>query len=261
MSIWLRRIALVLSFRRSIQGKIFIVFSLVILSALVLVGLVIYYNLTNNIKRNAIHYVTDSIRRADENVNVVVQDASRLLALVVTNEDSVINVLQSGNPEVSLAGFRDQKKIDNFLSYLIAYKSSINRISVVSVQGGKIFYEGFPYVDRTTLNNELVSQIVKAPAEKMFISQNYNGREETVTIGRKIVHNRKTIGVVMIDLNYGILSNNYNIRPSEDSGIYVMNDSGEFIYRSSPDPGVKSLPLLRESAGASGVREAKLGGK
>ncbi|GGD78564.1 cache domain-containing sensor histidine kinase [Paenibacillus nasutitermitis] len=261
MPIWLRRVALLLSFRRSIQGKIFIVFSLVILSALVLVSLVIYYNLTNNIKRNAIQYVTDSVRRADENVNVLVQDASKLMALVVTNQESVINVLQSGSSEVSLEGFRDQRKIESFLSYLIAYKSQINRISVVSVPADRIFYEGFPYVDRTLLNHELVSQIVAAPAEKIFIRQNFNGREETVTIGRKIVHNRQTIGVVMIDLNYGILSNNYNIQPSEDSRIYVMSDSGELIYGSSSKANGEEAALLKEQTRGSGVREAKLGGR
>jgi two-component system sensor histidine kinase YesM len=259
---WLKRIAVLLSFRRSIQGRIFAAFSLVILAALALVGLVVYYHMTNTIQRNATDYVADSFRRADENTGIVIQDASRLMALVVTNQEIVIPVLLSGNSEVSLEGFLDQKRMDSFLSYLIAYKSNIKRITVASAIDGRVFYEGHPYQDRLSLDWGLMEEIWLAPAEKIFIKHTRIGREDAVTLGRKIVHNRQTIGVVMIDLNYDLLRNNYNIRPSEDSSIYVLDENGEVVFRQSADDNEAEMngKLLREAMAVDGVREMGHGG-
>ncbi|WP_168120174.1 sensor histidine kinase [Paenibacillus sp. HB172176] len=257
----LRRAAMPLSFRKSIQGRIFVVFSLVILAALLLVSLVVYLHMTSIIKRNAIDYVTDSFHRADENVNVAIQDASKLMALVVTNQDIVPPVLMSGNSEVSLEGFRDMKKIDSFLSYLIAYKSNINRISVVSAVDNRVFYDGAPYMDRLNLDQELIDQIMNEPDGKLIIKHTNNDSQDAVTLGRKIMHNRQTIGVAMIDLNYELLSNNYNIRPSEDSGVWVVNESGEVIFNLSGQQEQLSDELLQQSAAQTGVREIKIAGK
>lgn len=260
LAIW-RRIGSLFSYRRSIQGRIFVVFSLVILAALVLVGLVVYYHMTSTIKRNAIDYVTDSIRRADENMNVAIQDANRLMAIAVTNTDVVIPVLQSGHSEVSIEGFQDQKKINNFLSYLIAYKSNIKRIAVVSAIDDRIFYEGLPYMDRLNLDQELVEQIRNEQDGKLFIRRTTSGSQQAVTLGRKIIHNRMTVGVVMIDLNYELLSNNYNIRPSDDSELWVVGEDGDVVFNLSGQREILSGELLRDSAARAGVREITISGK
>lgn len=268
----LRSIAFLLSYKKSIQGKVFVAFSLVLLTALTLVGFVIYYTLTNNIKTNAIDYVTDSIRRADDNLGLTLQDAGHLLSLVVTNQENVIHVLRSEHYEVSLEWFMEQKQLDSFLSYLIAYKSHINRISVVGTNG-KIFFEGAPYLDRQNVNRELVGQILDSPDNKMFIKQNHNGREKTVTLGRTIKYDREAIGVVMIDLNFGVIRSNYDIRPSEDSHIYVLDADGEYVYHSNADPDTASdseavrepgdewSALLKELSNTNQVQEVRLDGQ
>ncbi|MDF2959424.1 MAG: sensor histidine kinase [Paenibacillus sp.] len=264
---WIRKLVLVTSFKKSIQGKVFAAFSLLILSALLLVGFVIYYNLTNNIKKNATNYVTDSIRRADENVNVVLKDANHLLALVVTNQENVIDILRSDNYEISMEWFMEQKQINSFLSYLIAYKSHINRISVVGTNG-KIFSVGAPYMDRTNLNESLIQQIIQDPGQKAFIKRNNNGREETVTIARTIKYNRVPVGVVMIDLNDKIIQSNYDIRPSNDSYVYVLDSHGEYLYQSASKTGenagnlldIEGEALLKRLLNTNQVQEEAIGG-
>lgn len=263
---WNRKFVLFASFKKSIQAKIFAAFSLLVLGALILVGLVIYINLTNSIKKNATIYVTDSIRRADENVNGVLKDASHLLALVVTNQENVIDILRSDNYEISLEWFKEKKQINSFLSYLTAYKSQINRISVVGTNG-KIFAVGVPYMDRTNLNEALIRQIIEAPEQKTFIKRNNIGREETITIARAIRYNREPIGVVMIDLNYQIIQSNYDIRPSNDSYFYVLDSTGEFVY-SSADKSMeaageaqKLTAHLQKYINTSQVQEETIGGE
>ncbi|MCS7463865.1 sensor histidine kinase [Paenibacillus doosanensis] len=264
---WNRKFNLLALFRKSIQAKVFAAFGLLMLVALLLVGLVIYIHLTDNIKKNATVYVTDSIRRADENVNAVLKDANHLLALVVTNQENVIDVLRSDNYEISLEWFKEQKQINSFLSYLTAYKSQISRIAVVGTNG-KIFSVGVPYLDRTTLNEELVQQIIQAPEQKTFIKQYHNGREETLTIARTIRYNREPIGVVMIDLDYQIIQSNYDIRPSDDSFVYILGDNGDIVYSSAAaksmepaDSPTDMAAQLNKFVGTSQVREEAIGGE
>lgn len=157
--------------------------------------------------------------------------------------------------------FLDQKKMGSFLSYLIGYKSNINRISVVSAVDGRIFYEGLPYMDRLSLDQELVSEILQAADDELIIRHTYNGSEDAVTLGRKIKYNRQTIGVVMIDLNYALLGNNYNIRPSDDSEVVVIGEDGEVVYRLSGGREAMDEALLRRAAERVGTREAMIDGQ
>jgi two-component system sensor histidine kinase YesM len=264
---WLRRAALSLSFRKSIQGKVFVVLCMMTLSALFFLGYVIYYNLSDNIRTNAITYVMDSIRRADDNFRVTLVDATNIMAQVTTDQEHVISVLQSEHQEISYDWFQEYRQIDNFMSYMIAYKSHINRISIVGTNG-IIYSHGAPYLDRMNLNETLVQQIYEAADEGLFIKQHYNGREQTITLGRKINFNRDTIGVVMVDLNYSIFGTNYDIRPSADSFVFVLDASGERIFDATPDNKSTDLDLqadlqslLKLAVNKNDVQKVRLLGK
>jgi two-component system sensor histidine kinase YesM len=256
-----------LSFRKSIQGKVFVVLCMMTLSALFFLGYVIYYNLSDNIRTNAITYVMDSIRRADDNFRVTLVDATNIMAQVTTDQEHVISVLQSEHQEISYDWFQEYRQIDNFMSYMIAYKSHINRISIVGTNG-IIYSHGAPYLDRMNLNETLVQQIYEAADEGLFIKQHYNGREQTITLGRKINFNRDTIGVVMVDLNYSIFGTNYDIRPSADSFVFVLDASGERIFDATPDNKSNDLDLqadlqslLKLAVNKNDVQKVRLLGK
>ena len=134
------------------------------------IGTIIYFNLTNSIKNNAITYVTESIRHADESLGAILEDVDHIGSIVVTNQSNVIDILRSDHYEVSYDWFLEQKQIVGFLSSLIAYKSSISRISIVGVNG-KIFSEGSPYMDKTNLNHPLIERILSASGKKVYIRQ------------------------------------------------------------------------------------------
>lgn len=247
------------SIHNSIQAKIFVTFSIVILFALTTIGTIIYFNLTDSIKNNAITYVTDSIRHADESLGAILEDVDHIGSTIVTNESNVIDILRSDNYEVSYDWFLEQKQIVEFLTSLSAYKSSIARISVVGLNG-KIFFKGDPYLDQTNLNHPLLDQILSASGKKVYIKQSAaeTGRDETITFGRAITYRKQSIGAVMIDIDYDVIVKAYDIRPSEDSFIYVVDPNGEVVYYSNP--GLPQDRIIKQLIGTNQVEEMHIDG-
>mgnify|MGYP001248377402 CR=1 FL=1 len=247
------------SLRNSLQVKIFAAFSLVILFALASIGTIIYLNLTATIKENAVTYVTDSIRHADDSLGAILQDVEHIGSVVVTNQEQVIDILRSEHYEVSYDWFLEQKRIESFLKSLIAYNSAISRIAVVGLNG-KIFYEGLPYMDKTSLNRPVVDAVIAASGKKVYIKQSAEetGRDELVTFGRAIHYSNEPIGVVMIDIQYEVIENAYDIRPSEDSRIYVLDAEGMTVYASDSD--IPQKEIMDGFIGTNLVKEMDIEG-
>lgn len=192
--------------RKSIQAKIFLAFSAVILLSLIMTETLVYWNFTDTLKENTKRYVLDSLRHADESFNVFFDDADHISSVIVTNKANVIDALLSPNVEVSYDWFLENKQTEEFLQSLIAYKSYMKRISVVGLNG-KISYVGAPYLDRTKLNHPLIDEIVQAGGRKVLVKQSAieTGQAETVTLGRAIRYNSQVIGVAMIDIDFSVI--------------------------------------------------------
>lgn len=73
----------------SMQGKIFIAIVLLTLLSIVSVTSIVYVNMRDTIKKNAITSVSDSIRHADESLNVMLKEIDRLNTVVATNKNTV----------------------------------------------------------------------------------------------------------------------------------------------------------------------------
>jgi two-component system, sensor histidine kinase YesM len=221
-----------LTVRKSIQGKIFLAFGLVTFVSIVAVTTILYFGMRDNVKQNAISSLMDSIRQADETLRIILQDIDHITMVVVTNQSNVIEPLRSEHYEVSYEWFLEQKKTDEFLSSLIAYKSYITQIALVGING-KIFNVGTPWMDKSVLDKPVFQKIMKSGGKKVYIKQDpeETGAGPTVTAGREIRYSREPIGVVMVDLNYDFIMKLYNINSSSDSRFYVMDEEGKFVYR------------------------------
>lgn len=129
--------------RTSFQGKIFMAFGLITFLSIVSVTGIVYVNMRETIKHNAVTSVSDSIRQADESLNVMLEEIDRLNTVVVTNKSTVIDTVLSPNEEPGYEWFQEQKRITEFLSGLIQYKPYISRMAVVGLNG-KVFFTGSP---------------------------------------------------------------------------------------------------------------------
>jgi|GEM_PF-603217 Predicted signal transduction protein with a C-terminal ATPase domain len=217
----------------SIQGKIFLAFSLVALLSIVSISVIVYLNMRETIKSNAVTSVSDSIRQADESLNIMLEEIDRLNTIVVTNKNTVIDTINSSSVEISYEWFQEQKRIEEFLSSLVANKPYISRIAVVGLNG-KVFFSGSPWLDRSILGTPMMDYMLRNGSKHAYLKQ--TGVTETITVGREIRYNRQAIGVVMVDLNYDFIRKTYGVRPTADSMLYVLDEQDEFVYRSDHTP-------------------------
>ncbi|MFB9280239.1 sensor histidine kinase [Cohnella cellulosilytica] len=250
--------------RLNIQGKIFIAFGLVTLLSIVSVTSIIYVNMRETIKKNAVTSVSDSIRQADESLNIMLQEIDRLNTVVVTSKTSVLDTLLSPHDQVSYEGFQEQKRTEEFLSGLIAYKPYITRIAVVGLNG-KVIFSGGPWLDRRFLETDMMAYMLSNGARHAYFKP--PGEADVITVGREIRYNRETIGVVMVDMNYDFIKKTFGVRPTKDSLLYVLDAQNEFVYRTEAAPAA-SAPSVetingmnRKYAGLTHSVEHELDGK
>lgn len=211
----------------SIQGKIFVAFSLVTLIGIVAVTSIVYLYMRETVKNNAITSVTESIRQADESLNLRLEEVSRLNTVVATNK-TVLDTLVSKTEEPSYEWFQEQKRIEEFLSALIAYKPYISRVAVIGLNE-KVFFVGSPWLDKNILYTPMMDYLLQNGSGHAYFHQ--TGFSDSIVTGRELRFNRNLIGMVMFDLNDEFIKKIYDVKPTSDSMLYVVDRNNEFIYQ------------------------------
>lgn len=74
---------------KSIQAKMFIAFGLAICLAIIPIAYSSYYKSAKVIERNAIAYISDRIRGANDNLQSMVEEADKISRVIVSNNDLV----------------------------------------------------------------------------------------------------------------------------------------------------------------------------
>lgn len=248
----------------SMQGKVFIAIVLLTLLSIVSVTSIVYVNMRDTIKKNAITSVSDSIRHADESLNVMLKEIDRLNTVVATNKNTVIDTIMSPNEEISYEWFQEQKRITEFLSGLIDYKPHISRIAVIGLNG-KVFFSGGPWIDRTFLDTEMMDYMLKQGERHAYFKR--SDTSEAIAVGRVLRYNRETIGVVMVDLNYEFIRTTYGVKPTADSILYVLDEQRQLVFQSDSAPSTISEKMTQvvydteEPSDAEGTVERTIDGK
>lgn len=217
----------------SIQGKMFIALGFLTLLSIVSVTSIVYVNMRDTIKRTAITSVSDSIRQADESLNVMLQEIDRLNTVAVTNKNTVIDTVLSPSEEISYEWFQEQKRITEYLSGLIDYKPYISRIAVIGLNG-KVFFSGGPWIDRTFLESSTMDFMLRNGERHAYFK--HTGATEAISVGRVLRYDRETIGVVMVDLHYDFIRKTYGVKPTADSMLYVLDGQKQLVYKSDSAP-------------------------
>lgn len=250
--------------RTSFQGKIFMAFGLITFLSIVSVTGIVYVNMRETIKHNAVTSVADSIRQADESLNVMLEEIDRLNTVVVTNKSTVIDTVLSPNEEPGYEWFQEQKRITEFLSGLIQYKPYISRMAVVGLNG-KVFFTGSPWMDRSVLGTPMLNYMLSNGSRHAYFKP--DGAADSITVGREIRYNRETVGIVMVDLDYDFIKKTYGIKPTEDSLLYVLDKQNGYVYQPESAPSSYAPPLdtivdiKRKLAGHGDAVEQQINGR
>jgi two-component system sensor histidine kinase YesM len=238
-----------LHYSSSIQAKIFITFSLVVLLSITVISVTTYLNFSRTIETNAAGYVADAVKHANENFEMIFDDIEKISTVIVTNQQNVIGVIISGKDPVEYDGFRENQSTESFLASLIAYKTYISRIAIIGTNG-KIFSSGGPMIFGSILNEPWFEKALASKDKQILIDAQNN---ESVSFSRIIRQNNRPVGVVIIDLNKAYIQKIFNINPVEDSLLFVADPLGNFIFK--PETVIPEKNLLESTLAPIYVNE------
>ncbi|NQX58378.1 sensor histidine kinase [Paenibacillus qinlingensis] len=216
-----------LHYSASIQAKIFITFSIIVLLSIAAISVTTYLNFSRTIEKNAINYVSDSVKHANDNFELIFEDIKKISTVIVTNKPNVIDAITSFNDPVSFEGFREKQETENFLLSLIAYKASISRIAIIGLNG-KIFNTGSSLIFNSILDQPWFESASSSKDNQILIDAPAVG---SVSFTRIIRQNNRPVGVVIIDFDKTTIQQMFAINPVEGSLLYVADPLGNFIFQ------------------------------
>ncbi|RXZ83703.1 sensor histidine kinase [Paenibacillaceae bacterium] len=207
-------------FSRSIQSKIFLSFSAVVLFAIVTTSWVLYASFSRTIEHNAKTYVTDSVIHANENFELIFSDVEKISTVVILNKVNVIDYISSSSKSsVPYDNFIEQQAAEQFLSSLAAYKPYITRVAIVG-RNGRIAHAGGSMLFSSIVEEPWFEQALAADNGQLLIDAPSTGE---ISYSRVIRHNNRPIGIVLIEFNKSFLQSLFNIKPT-DSGLFFVTD-------------------------------------
>jgi two-component system sensor histidine kinase YesM len=228
------------STQHSIQAKIFVSFLIVTIVSLSFVTWIWYFNSSNMIKDKAIGYAQDQIRQANQNLELLMRDFSSISTLIAIDKPNVVRVLTRDTYETQYAWFLDQKRIQNFIESLFAYKLYINGISVIGLNGNS-YHAGSPFIYNDYSSQDWFEKILQARGNQVFIKHSKSpantsliNDQNMISIARAVMLNDQPIGVVVIYIRYDIIQTVFQINSLSESTITVIDDNGNFIYNADP---------------------------
>ncbi|HHV97510.1 MAG TPA: hypothetical protein GXX37_13775, partial [Clostridiaceae bacterium] len=201
----------------------------VVLLALISIISVWYIESSNAIKGNALNYVLDSIKRGNENLDIMMQDLNNITAIIARDND-VMQTLQTYYEKPTYEWFRDLIGIKGFLDTLMLYEqTNMSGITVADMKNNLYWY-GRVYIPNDIMEADWVKNMLECNGREIILIRNVIGSKKVLTFGRAIMQTSTPIGIVFIDIDYNVIKDNFDIDFLEDSFVFVVNRNGDFIY-------------------------------
>lgn len=217
---------------RTIQGKMFLAFSIMICMAIIPISYSTYQNASHVIEDNATTFISDSIRRADEKLRSTMEEADQIAKVIVTR-DMVAQSLLSATTAPSYEWFQEKKLVEDYIASMATYKTYIQRISVVGYNG-KIFQNGFARISQTKLQGLLGQEDLQENRRHVRLDASM---ENSILLVRPLLAGSKSIGLCVIEFNTDFMKNVFEIQPLRGNLIGVVDDQGKVIYHSGSNWG------------------------
>lgn len=211
----------------SIQAKLFITFSIVLLLSITTISINIYSRFAETIEQNAVTYVSDSIIHANENFEMIRNDIEKISTVIVTNNENIIDAITNPTDPVTYDGFRESQVMESFLTSLLAYKTHISRIAVIGLNG-KIFSSGGGMLFSSIIQQPWFKTVALSHEKQIMINAPENG---SISYSRIIRRNNQPVGIVMIDFDKDYVRKLFDINPVADSLLYIVDPLGNIIFK------------------------------
>lgn len=212
----------------SIELKILICFLIVTVLSVSIVTWETYSNSSKTIEKNAIEYVYDGIDHSNNQMESMIEEVEMLCAVIATNKDNVIDVINDDSKQFSYEWYQQQKKGQNFISSVISFRQYITKVSVIGLNE-RIVQVGQGTVINSIINEPWVKPVLETTGTHMIVNTNY---DRSITIAQSIYDGNKVVGIVIINISKDIMKTIYSIKTMSGSSIFILNKEGEYLYNS-----------------------------
>ncbi|MFD0679019.1 MULTISPECIES: cache domain-containing sensor histidine kinase [unclassified Paenibacillus] len=227
---------------RTIQGKMFIAFSVVICLAIVPIAYSAYWNSSKVIERNAIAYISERISSANNDLQAMIEDADKISKVIVSNKDNVQNSILSGTEAPSYEWFMEKKAMEDFLSSMAAYKPFIERITVAGTNG-KLYQTGNRRIDPGVIEMLKSEPSLMQNKKHLRFDSSVEGK---IMLIRPISSGSQVIGYCIVEFDRGIVQKVFDIEPLADSMVAVLDEFCNIMYHTNPE-------FIRRQAGETSL--------
>lgn len=223
---------------RTIQANIIVAFIYLIIVTILIIALTAYYLAFDSLENNSKEYTSQLISQINDYIDSYVGNMENISHVVFYNSD-LREYLADGShdPEKNK---ELEKKINNLMSSILSSRKDINSI-VVFGDDNKVISEKV----ETHLNKNIdvkqqswYTNALKATGNAVISSSHVqnvfeNEYKWVVSLSRSIrsYDNGKNIGVMLVDLNFNIISGMCsNIKLGNRGYIFIVDSEGNIVY-------------------------------
>ena len=213
----------------TLQGKIFFTCFVIAISVMILSVQALYMKAVKAIEENACGYIYESMKYADNNLDIMIEDAKKISLVMATNEKTILSTVEDLPEEAGYEWYLKRGEINDFLSSLVAYKNYIRMAAIVGMDG-RCFQSGGEMILKKTTSEEWFCEVNDKASLQIF----YNTPEaERIFLCRPIKYNRKITGIAIVELDFGIISQVYNIAPLKQAEIVTVDTNNNVVFSNS----------------------------
>ncbi|UJF34815.1 cache domain-containing sensor histidine kinase [Paenibacillus hexagrammi] len=234
-------------FRRSLHVKLTAAsIAVMLLSIVIIVGF--GYNSVHVIlKENMSRYMEENINKANENFDMIVQDADRMNAIISMNESLVMNGLERESFIPDMDWFNSTKQINTSLDSLFSMKENLYIGISVLGNNGQLYKAGSPRVNGETFHEPWVSQVMKSQSSVLLKRETgaYGLSESdnyVLTVARAIRRYGEIKGIVLTDIDYNVLKDIYSLKDKPEAEFLLLDENRKVVFDSAEPSSSKDEP-------------------
>jgi len=222
----------------SIQSKMIISFSFLIVITLMVIGIVAVYKYSRTMEKNTSEYTYQIIDQVIKNVDYYVKEMESISTIANYNY-YIQKHLKSSRPAYDVERLRDANKIADLLKDIVSIREDIVSIFIFGNNGSLLgnnadkvnkdynFLRQKWYKD--ALDGKGKSVIVK-PHKQSYVT---NSNKLVISLSRSInsFDSKEQVGVILIDLNLKVLDDICrNVKLGKSGYVFIVDSDGNVVY-------------------------------
>lgn len=223
----------------SIQSKIIISFSFLIVAALLVIGIVAVNNYSRTMESNTGEYSYQIIDQVIKNVDYYVKDMESISTIANYNY-YMQKFLKTDSPPNDLERFKDANKIAELLKDIGSMRQDIVSIFIFS-NNGSILSNNIKYKinkDYNFTRQKWYKDAVEGRGKAIIVKphkQSYvlDSDNLVISLSRSInsYDGKDQLGVILIDMNLKVLDDICrSVKPGKNGYIFIVDSDGNVVY-------------------------------